>query len=297
LFHLPPLPAAPVLLLRALFKRKVRCGPGEASPDVPATAFACAAPGPAALARYNAALGFAPGSLPVSAHYLLAQRAHLATMLSPRFPFRLLGMVHAENRIVEHAAVAPGTPLRLVTSVRVAAPTRSGARFCVLDTVAWDGDRRVFDCASKYLAVAGRKEGLARQQPAAPALPAFGGWRLSNRDGRRYARVSGDWNPIHLARPLARLFGLRAPIIHGMHSVATALALLEADGERVTAVDVRFCAPAPLGSTVQMLHAPGAGAFTLVCRGRVAVEGSASFAPVRDIADRKVAPNPATMVS
>lgn len=283
MFQIPPMrrlaaplpPAGAGLLLRALFKRS---GPVPEQPQVPATLFACTAPGPFGLARYNALLGFAPDALPVSAHYLLAQRAHLATMLSPRFPFKLLGMVHVENSIVEHASVRPGTPLRLATVVQVEAPTRSGARFCVLETTAWDGDTRVFGCTSKYLALAGHKDASRKEAGPAPPLPACAGWQVAHNEGRAYARVSGDWNPIHLAAWPARLFGLRRPIIHGMHSVAKAVATLEAQGERVSAVSVRFRSTVPLGSTVRLLHAPGAPDFVLTCEGRVAVEGSVVFA-------------------
>ena len=92
-----PLPPAGIgLLLRALFKRGAAA---DEVPQRPETVFACTAPGPEALARYNALLGFAPDAQPVSAHYLLAQRAHLASMLAPAFPFRLPGMVHVENGI------------------------------------------------------------------------------------------------------------------------------------------------------------------------------------------------------
>lgn len=284
MFQIPPMrmPAAPLppsgagLLLRALFKRG---GPQEAQLRVPATLFACTAPGPSGLAGYNALLGFAPDALPLSAHYLLAQRAHLATMLSPRFPFKLPGMVHVENSIVEHASVSPGTSLRLATVVQVDAPTRSGARFCVLETTAWDGETRVFGCTSKYLALAGRRDGARKDAEPAPPLPECASWQVAHDEGRAYARVSGDWNPIHLAAWPARLFGLRRPIIHGMHSVAKALAAMEAQGERVGAVSVRFRSTVPLGSTVRLLHAPGAPAFVLTCEDRVAVEGRVVFAP------------------
>lgn len=274
--HAPLPPAGIGLLLRALFKRGA--GADEVA-QLPATVFTCAAPGPEALARYNACLGFAPDAQPVSAHYLPVQRAHLGSMLAPAFPFRLPGMVHVENAIAEYAQVAPGTPLRLVTQVRIDPTTASGARFCVLETTAWDDATAVFGCTSKYLAAPGRRSGARSAPQPPPALPVFGGWDVQHDAGRAYARVSGDWNPIHLARPAARLFGLRAPIIHGMHSVAKALACLEARGERVRAVDVRFRATVPLGAKVQMLHAPGGAAFALVCEGRLAVEGNVAFAP------------------
>ena len=207
------------------------------------------------------------------------QRAHLATMLQDRFPFRLAGMVHVENTIVAHAPLVPGTPLRLATRVLVEQPTRSGARFCVLETTAWDGAEPAFGCSAKYLAVAGRKDGARTPAQPLPALPEAGAWLVGRGEGRAYARVSGDWNPIHLSAPAARLFGLRAPIIHGMHSVARALALLEAGGEWACSVAVRFRAPVPLGAHVRMLRAPGSASFVLACENRLAVEGAVIFAP------------------
>jgi acyl dehydratase len=52
-------------------------------------------------------------------------------------------------------------------------------------------------------------------------------WRLPADLGRRYAAVSGDYNPIHLYRITARAFGFPRPIAHGMWSLARCLAELE----------------------------------------------------------------------
>lgn len=41
-------------------------------------------------------------------------------------------------------------------------------------------------------------------------------WSLASDLGRRYARVSGDINPIHLHALSARAFGFRRAIAHGM---------------------------------------------------------------------------------
>lgn len=270
-----PLPRAGVGLLWQVFLKRRARDPDQPA-QVPATVFTCAAPLPQQLARYQDLLGFAPGSLPLTWYYLPIQRAHLATMLAPAFPFRLPGMVHVEQALAEHLEPEPGSPLRFLTTVRIEAPSASGARFVLLETSVWQGERRVLDCASKYLAMAGRRSGAGRpRRQEAPAGPELGGWRLGRGEGRAYARVSGDWNPIHLSGWTARLFGLEAPIIHGMHSVAKALALLEArQGRRVRQLSVRFRAPVPLGSMVVMLGAPGSAAFALVCDGRLAVEGS-----------------------
>ena len=48
--------------------------------------------------------------------------------------------------------------------------------------------------------------------------------------GRRYAQVSGDFNPIHLWPLTAQLLGFRRAIAHGLWTQARALALLQPDG-------------------------------------------------------------------
>jgi acyl dehydratase len=45
--------------------------------------------------------------------------------------------------------------------------------------------------------------------------------------GRRYAQVSGDYNPYHLYTFLAKLFGFKSSIIHGMWSLARVIASLD----------------------------------------------------------------------
>ena len=63
--------------------------------------------------------------------------------------------------------------------------------------------------------------------------------------GRRYAKVSGDYNPIHLYSWTARLLGFRRPIAHGMYLVARAVAAIESRTvEPLDRLTVRFKTPA-----------------------------------------------------
>jgi acyl dehydratase len=43
---------------------------------------------------------------------------------------------------------------------------------------------------------------------------------IASTTGRRYARVSGDFNPIHIADFFARMFGFKRAIAHGMWTLA-----------------------------------------------------------------------------
>lgn len=275
----PSLPSmGATLLLRALLKRPH--GAGAVPPAPLDSEFLVEAFDRADIERYNAALGFlknsAPGAPPLTYYYLAVQRAHLVTMLAPAFPYRIAGMVHVENALVLHGG-QPRGPMRLSTRIDILPPTGSGAVYCALETEGRCGEALVFTCTSTYLARRGKRRGGAAPAPADPGA-AIAEWTLPPSAGRAYARVSGDWNPIHLARWTARLMGLREPIIHGMHSVGKAAAQLEQlsgrRGQHMSAISVRFRAPIPLGATVVLAQGTEPDTYALYCRGTLAAEGS-----------------------
>jgi acyl dehydratase len=73
--------------------------------------------------------------------------------------------------------------------------------------------------------------------------------------------------------------GLKAPIIHGMHTLGRACAELErAGGGRLACLDGRFRAPIALGSGVALAAELAGGRYTVEAVGRVAVEGRFAFA-------------------
>lgn len=74
-------------------------------------------------------------------------------------------------------------------------------------------------------------------------------WDLPGTLGRRYARVSGDWNPIHLSSLTARPFGYRRPIAHGMWTLGRAFAAMPLP-ESFT-VDATFASSLTLPSAVE----------------------------------------------
>ena len=228
------------------------------------------------VARYRAALGFALDAVPLTYWYLPVQRAHMATLLSDGFPYRLAGIVHVENELIAHAPAPVDTAIVLATRIDILPPSASGAVYCALETVGSADGERIFTCTSSYLAVRGARSGKPKGQRAAVTAGAvIDSWTLGPSSGRDYARVSGDWNPIHLTRWSARLMGLPAPIIHGMHSVARACAALEARaGRQVVALSVRFTAPVPLGEAVVLKEGERADSYVLFCAGVPAAGGT-----------------------
>jgi acyl dehydratase len=270
-------------LLRALFKRRGRvlqAGTGAlpAAPNI--TRHRLDRIDAVQLERYRRALGFHGTHVPLTYYYLLAQRAHMATMLGASFPFRLAGAIHVDNALGAGIEPAAGRPLQLATEVQIAAPAANGAVHAALDTRATQDGELVFTCRSTYLVVRGaRSQGTRSAAAETPVGAPLATWQLAPASGRAYAALSGDWNPIHLWGWSARLMGLKTPIIHGMHTLGRACAELERAGQgRVTRLDGRFRAPIALGSSVGLAADLAGGRDTVEAAGRVAVEGGFAFA-------------------
>lgn len=263
------------MLLRALLQRP---GPASAAGGQVGARYRLDRIDAGHVRRYREAFGFQGDAVPLTYLYLLAQRAQLASMLARPIPFRIPGLIHLENRLAMHAPLLPDAPLVLTTELHLPPPTANGALHCVLETRAVDAGRLVFSCDSTYLVKRGNRMGGApAQQADAPDGQALGGWTVPRDAGRRYAALSGDWNPIHLWPWTARLMGMRAPIIHGAHTLAKACSLLQAEsGQELASVWCRFRQPVPLGTEVALFADADDGDFTVRCNGRLAIEGAST---------------------
>ncbi len=178
-----------------------------------------------ALERFRLFVG-SPDAFPLCFAYVLAQPAHLLMINQPDFPVRSIGLVHAQNRIERLAPVDTQLPFRLEIEVVDDVPRRRGREF-VVDTRYFQGSALCLTMRSGYLSrVRGGERSAEKPAAATTPPPALVPGELiealpfASNFGRRYARVSGDYNPIHLASWLARPFGFRRAIAHGIGTLA-----------------------------------------------------------------------------
>ncbi len=117
----------------------------------------------------------------------------------------------------------------------------------------------------------GKKKEKARVPDEAREI-AF--WKLPADAGLDFAKLTGDFNPIHWLPPYARAFGFRKPILHGFGTLARACEGLRrnllAQRYALASIDVRFTRPLELparvglyvaGDTVHVGDAPGGPAY------------------------------------
>ncbi|MBV9916276.1 MAG: hypothetical protein JO153_07205 [Solirubrobacterales bacterium] len=225
---------------------------------------------PERLEAYERVSGFATGGpLPASYPHILAFPLHLALMSDGSFPVPALGLVHIANRIVQHRPLAASERLSLRVWATALEPHPRGRKFSIR-TEARSADELVWEEVSTI---------LRREQPSAPELPPPPSaspppaaiatntqWRLDGDLGRRYARASGDLNPIHLHPLSARLFGFPSAIAHGMWTKARCLAALAPALPRAFSVDAEFRKPIRLPATVAFTHAEDAGTTRFAVR-------------------------------
>lgn len=211
------------------------------------------------LAAYRRLCGFsAEGSVPATWVHVLAFPLHMRLMSGRDAPFPLAGLVHVTNRIVQERRVLPDTSLTITGRLDGVRKHRRGVLVDVA-CEASDGDEIVWRGESVYLVRGATLPGLpdepsperhgVAREPDVSVRPGQR-WRLPADLGRRYAKVSGDVNPIHLTPLTARPFGFRRPIIHGMWTHARALAALEHRLPERYAVQVRWTSPIMLPATV-----------------------------------------------
>jgi hypothetical protein len=273
---LPALPRASAWpLLRALFKQPARVSAGLIQ-----ASYGLDRIDADHVRRYCDAFGFLAGSVPLTYLYLLAQRAQLATMLDRAIPFRIVGLIHVSNDLAMHCEVRTDAPLVLVTTLSMPEPGANGAIECVLETVASADWKTVFTCTSRYLIKRGQRGKHAPASPSAvPVGDVVGEWVVTADAGRRYAALSGDWNPIHLWPWSAQLMGMRAPIIHGMETMAHVCAAFEqSTNRRITSLACHFKRAVPLGASATLLAYEAPSSFVVLSSDRVAVEGTLGYA-------------------
>jgi acyl dehydratase len=265
--ELPRLPSLASLYLRATLHRD---SPRAELPNL--GLHTVVAIDDAHLARYRALCGLPDdGRLPPLYPQVLAMPLQMALLTGRGFPIGPMGLVHLENRVRLLRPLERRASLSLRVWPAGLTPHDKGAVLRLL-LRAEDAAGPLWQAEVRALKRGLRADGQPLPRDAAdPALPIapLSGWDAAAGIGRAYARASGDWNPIHLSAPSARLFGFPRAIAHGLWSKARALAAL-ADRLPQAGVEigVRFQRPVLLPARLQL------SASAVAAQGRFALTGA-----------------------
>lgn len=211
---------------------------------------------PKRLEAYRKVCGFADNSLlPPTYPHILAFALQMQLLTARDFPFPLLGLIHLSNRIRVLRPLGGVNRVRVSVQVQNLQPHAKGATFDLVTTLD-DQLGTLWEAQSQMLCRGVKLEGEPVEEVVEPTLPLtnVAQWKAPSDIGRQYAKVSGDYNPIHLSAVSARLFGFPAAIAHGLWNKARTLAAL-ADHLPTANVEIRvqFKKPVRLPSEVTLL--------------------------------------------
>nr|MBV6628820.1 hypothetical protein [Oceanococcus sp. HetDA_MAG_MS8] len=174
--------------------------------------------------------GQANGRLPILYPQVMSTPLTMSLLVHPQFPLAALGLVHVENTVEQQRAPRVDEALDFLVTIPNIERTSRGYEFDMLTEVSVEGEK-IWQSRARILSRAkdpnaAKKPREPRRPPSASDWPLIETYSLAPNLGRRYARVSGDFNPIHLYANTAKLLGFKRAIIHGMWSAAaTAVAL------------------------------------------------------------------------
>ncbi|WP_084164395.1 MaoC/PaaZ C-terminal domain-containing protein [Rheinheimera texasensis] len=227
------------------------------------------APSSAQLSAYQQFFGIPAGPVPLCFYYPLLQKAQLASML--QCPgLKVAGLIHLHNELQarkhqSETQLCGDGPL-LICTVLSTVPHEKGLLLRAEQQL-WQQQRLVLTGSSEYLLQKGVRSGHSHKTTQAPIRPEqrIAEIETAPEAPRAYARLSGDYNPIHLWRWSARLFGQPQPILHGMASAAL---LCQALPVPVQQLYLQFKTPVLPGIPLQLTQ-QNSGEYALWQQGRL----------------------------
>lgn len=211
------------------------------------------------LQDYRRICGFADnGQIPPTYFSVLSQSLQMNMMVDEAFPFAMLGLVHVANSVTQYRRIADSEEISMRVSFANLRNHDKGKQFDFVIQVYSDAEL-VWEGTSTYLSR--QKTGKSsskdnklktinqKREVAHGYLHSV--FAVPEDIGRRYAKISGDFNLIHLHAVTAKAFGFPKAIAHGMWSKAKCLSLM--DLPEAYTVNVTFKLPIFLPSEVELI--------------------------------------------
>lgn len=162
---------------------------------------------------------FGCNALPVSYMFILGFRYLGQLLVTSNIPSKLMGMIHLTSRFIVINPHDWSKPLDI--DVRLISYSQNERGFSYLvSTIFYQNGQATLVNENQFLDKDRRYRSdkdaikdvmsdvtIVAQQQFTPSL------------ARQYAKVSSDYNPIHLHSWLAKFFGLKSSVMHGMYGV------------------------------------------------------------------------------
>lgn len=173
------------------------------------------------LFKYKSFFNFST-ALPFTYLYLLAQRVQVQCMLDKKFCIPIPGLIHIENDIKLLVDINKSKPLEIICNVNV--DIHKDTSF---EVFFHQDNKKVAICKSTYLY---NKKSKKHQKETSPKIikeKGIADFITSKKQILEYAKISGDFNPIHISGVIARFFGFKKNVVHGWYLVSKIASIIE----------------------------------------------------------------------
>lgn len=231
------------------------------------------------LAAYREICGFSGRGVPIPYPQVNAITLQMHLLTQPQFPLPLVGLVHLRNTIEQQRALNDDETFDVRVALIGQKTTDKGLEFDLETTCKDAGGHTVWRSVATVL---NRAKQVTKPKGPPPKVEAqigqYHAIEAPEDIGRRYGRIAGDMNPIHLYPFTAKFLGFKRHIAHGMWTMARSCALLEGGlGRPPQRLDTQFRQPLFLPARATLRYGEGKEgvAFSLIGRdsGKLHLEG------------------------
>jgi hypothetical protein len=186
--------------------------------------------------------------------YLLAQRAQLAAMLDTDFIYSIPGLIHTGNELKMDAKPVLNKNIEQRVGIKIEGKEQGRLRRIFFEVEMVQDGCQIAHNRSTYVLnninkLSTKKIIIKTPKSELANAVMSEAWPLAENIGRQYAKLSGDFNPIHLHSIVSRWYGFPRPIVQGMYLVARAEASIVRQMQRpLHTISVKFRSPVSLPS-------------------------------------------------
>ncbi len=246
------------IYMKILFSRKKGFKPGDKFPDISAVVKNISIDKEKLKAYREICELEDDGNLPVLYPHVFTAPLHMAILSHRDFPIPLGGMLHFRNHLIQHRPVKIDEKFDIEVRLAEHRIVKQGFEFDYTIRILINGEL-VWNSITTYLKKGKFGKEFTASHRSDLIEPMSDGSKILDSQipvniGKRYAKICSDYNPIHISKFLAKLFGFKRDIAHAMWATALSIGKLNLKNSgKLLRVDLGFKGPLFIESKCSVL--------------------------------------------